>query len=59
MSDGRVRPKMSPPSGRVGRTIQVHLSASDYRKLYELTLRRGVSMAETVRQIVREASCES
>ena len=35
--------------------VTVNLSAADYRMLYEETMRRGVSMADTLRQLVREA----
>lgn len=28
----------------------------EYRLLYELTMQRGVSMADTIRQIIREAA---
>ena len=49
---------MKPPllvCGRgVAQTIQVHLDAGDYRKLYELVLIDGGSMADTVRRMVRE-----
>lgn len=58
MTDGRKRPKMAPPPVRGERPIQVILSPADYRALYELTLRAGTSMAETVRQLIRAAASE-
>jgi hypothetical protein len=58
MADGRKRPKMAPPPARGERPIQVILSPDDYRALFDLTLRAGTSMAETVRQLIRAAAKE-
>lgn len=53
--DGRNRPRMSPPQ-RIGkRQVQVLLDPADYRTLYELTLRDGGSMQETLRRLIRDA----
>ena len=53
--DGRAEPKLSPPQGRSGRFITVHLNHDDYRAFYDLVMARGVSGAETIRQLIREA----
>ncbi|MBL9049069.1 MAG: hypothetical protein JNK19_03030 [Tabrizicola sp.] len=53
--DGRVRPQMGPP-GPKSKTVVAQLTEADYRLLYELTLTSGVSMAETLRQLIREAA---
>jgi hypothetical protein len=55
MPDRRKRCKADPPKGRASRFVSVYLSPDDYRRLYELTIERGTSMAETLRQIIREA----
>lgn len=52
--DGRVRPKMNPPHGRVGAQITAHLSAQDYRAYYDVVMARGTSGSETIRQLIRE-----
>lgn len=54
MTDKRKRCKASPPVGRVGRMVTAYLDPADYRKLYEITMERGESMAETIRQLIRE-----
>lgn len=36
------------------RPVTVHLDPDDYRPLYELTMERGTSMSETLRQIIRD-----
>jgi hypothetical protein len=53
--DGRTVPKLSPPKGRVGRTVSSHLTADDYRRFYELCMERNVSGNELIRQLDREA----
>jgi len=55
MPDRRKRCHAAPPGDRCSRSVSVYLSEDDYRKLYELTMERGTSMAETMRQIIREA----
>ena len=41
------------------RTVTVLLDPDDYRQLYELTMERGVSMAETLRIIIRATKTEA
>lgn len=53
--DERKRCRATPPKERSGRTVTTYLSADDYRHLYDVTMARGASMAETLRQIIREA----
>ncbi|WP_161490472.1 ribbon-helix-helix domain-containing protein [Roseovarius indicus] len=54
MTDKRNRCKANPPHKIGKRPVTVHLDPVDYRQLYELTMQRGVSMADTIRQIIRE-----
>ena len=54
MTDKRKRCRADPPGGKTKRQITAFLEPEDYRLLYELTMQRGVSMAETIRQIIRE-----
>jgi hypothetical protein len=55
--DKRKRPRARAPNGRRGTyQVQVNLDADDYVRLYELMMQRNVSMQETLRQIIREAS---
>lgn len=56
MTDARNRCKATPPGGKGSRPVVAHLAPDDYRLLYELTMQRGVSMADTMRQIIREAA---
>lgn len=53
--DKRKRCHAAPPHARGKRPVTVHLDPDDYRLLYELTMQRGTSMMETLRQIIREA----
>lgn len=55
MTDRRRQCRASPPRGQVSRAVTVYLDPSDYRRLYEITMQRGTSMAETLRQIIRGA----
>ncbi|MGK7653170.1 ribbon-helix-helix protein, CopG family [Roseovarius sp. B08] len=52
MTDRRRQCRASPPD-RIGRPVTVHLSADDYRDLYELTMTRGGSMSDALRDLVR------
>lgn len=54
MTDRRKQCKATPPGGKVGRMVAAYLEPADYRKLYEITMQRGESMAETIRQLIRE-----
>lgn len=54
MTDGRKRPRAEPPDDRRSRFVTVYLDPADYRRLYEITMARGTSMAEALRQIIRE-----
>lgn len=57
MPDGRNHCRADPPSDFTGRrSVGLLLDAGDYRLLYEQTMIRGVSMQETIRQIIREIS---
>jgi len=56
MTDKRRRCHATPPGGRAPRCVQVLLDPEDYRALYEITMQRGLSMADTLRQIIREAA---
>lgn len=47
---------MDPPHDRGKRPITAQLDPSDYRALYEVTLHEGVSMAETLRRLIRRAA---
>ena len=55
MTDKRKRCRAAVPTGRVSRAVTAYLAPDDYRALYEITMERGTSMAETIRQIIREA----
>lgn len=53
-SDRRKRCRASPPHARGMRPVTAHLDPNDYRHLYEITMERGTSMSETLRQIIRD-----
>ncbi|WP_306131015.1 hypothetical protein [Roseovarius sp. MMSF_3350] len=55
MTDRRRQCRASPPD-RIGRAVTVHLNADDYRDLYELTMTRGGSMSDALRDLVRAES---
>jgi len=56
MKDGRNFCRADPPSNFKGkRPVAVLLDATDYRALYEQTMIRGISMQETIRELIREA----
>lgn len=48
--------RAEPPFKRGSKPVTVHLGPDDYRALYELTMQRGTSLAETLRQIIRETA---
>lgn len=55
IADRRCQNRLSPP-GKTGRTVQVYLSAADYRLFHELALRHGGSGAEAFRALLRQAA---
>ncbi len=55
MIDKRRLLRASPPSGRSGRTIQVHLSAEEYERLYLMAFDSERSLADQVRALIAEA----
>lgn len=58
MSDKRQRPRMEPPRAAGSHTVAVILSVADYRLLFDLALTKNTSLAETVRQLIRNATHE-
>lgn len=56
MSDGRKHCRAEPPFKRGTKPVTVLLGPEDYRALYEITMQRGTSLAETLRQIIRETA---
>ncbi|MCW1932651.1 hypothetical protein [Pararhodobacter zhoushanensis] len=57
MPDRRItQPRMSPPHKVGKRAVVVCLDPGDYRALYELTLTAGTSMADCLRQLIRDAA---
>ncbi len=58
MPDQRKRCKATPPVGQCGRFVTCNLNSYDYRRLYMFTMERGTSMAEAIRQLIREAKLE-
>jgi len=49
---------MDPPHERGMRPVTTLLDPADYRALYDITLREGVSMAETLRRLIRRAATD-
>lgn len=57
--DGRNHCRADPPADFKGkRPVAVHLDSADYRRLYMATMRRGVSMSEAIRQLIREDAAQ-
>lgn len=56
MQDKRRLLRASPPEGKSGRTIQVHLSADQYERLYHLAFDNGLSLADQVRALIPEVA---
>ena len=54
--DRRNRPRMEPPRKVGKKAVTVQLAPDDYRRLFDLTLTEGVSMADTIRLLIRRAS---
>ena len=52
MTDKRRLLRASPPEDRIGRTIQVQLSAEVYRRLYFMAFDNGLSVADQVRALI-------
>ena len=53
--DGRVRCRAAPPLPfKSKRPVSLHLEWGDYYRLYMITMQRGTSMQETLRQLIRE-----
>lgn len=59
MADKRQRPRMEPPRASGSHTVAVVLNVADYRLLFDLALTKNTSLAETVRQLIRNATPEA
>lgn len=59
MADKRQRPRMETPRTNGTHTVAVVLKVSDYRLLFELALTKNTSLAETIRQLIRNAAPEA
>ena len=55
MPDLRRLLRASPPGGKSGRVIQVHLTPDDYGRLYNMAFNSGRSLADQVRALIRGA----
>lgn len=60
MTDRRNHCRADPPrpSRNSKKCLQVWLDPKDYRRLYNITVERGESMAEVVRKMIRATPCE-
>lgn len=59
MPDKRQRPRMEPPRSAGSHTVAVVLNVADYRLLFDLALTKNTSLAETIRQLIRNATPEA
>lgn len=53
--DKRTLLRAPPPKGKSSRMVNAYLSADDYEKLWNLAHDKNQSIAETIRELVRDA----